>query len=113
MTYINPNWKSRQTAIETKFLFPTKHRSERMKATAMVGFHNEKKLSVTIPYQHELGFEGTSRKAAEQLLLKMVEYPDDVNDYSMVAGDTDYGLVFVIVEKGDDPWADELPPIAG
>ena len=97
-------------AIETKYLGPTNFRGARIKATAMDHFYSrswaddplghsrsDRKLSVTIPYPYEMSFgEPMHRKAAEQLMPKLVNDPDGV---SMVAGATDRGYVFVIVRK--------------
>jgi len=83
-------------AIETKYLGPTNYRGARIKATAMDTFSDEKRLSVTIPYQYELSAEAMHRLAAEQLMPKLVNDPDGV---SMVAGATDRGYVFVITQQ--------------
>ena len=86
-------------AIETKYLGATNYRGARIKATAMDTFSDEKRLSVTIPYPYEMSLgEPMHRKAAEQLMPKLVNDPDGV---SMVAGATDRGYVFVITQQAN------------
>ena len=84
-------------AIETKYLGPTNYRGARIKATAMDTFSDEKRLSVTIPYPYEMSLgEPMHRKAAEQLMPKLV---NDMDGVSMVAGATERGYVFVITQQ--------------
>lgn len=50
-------------AITTKYLGPTDHRGARIKASASAG-------SITIPYSHELGPQGSHEAAARALADK-------------------------------------------
>jgi len=84
-------------AIQTKFLGPTNYRGDRIKATGMDTFHSdERKRTVTVPYDYGATMEQMHRKAAELLLPQIVSEPDRVR---LVAGAWERGYIFVPVLK--------------
>jgi len=85
-------------SIQTKFLGPTNHRGDRIKATSMQAFSDGRKPSVTIPYDYGSTNEENHRDAAEKLL------PEVVNEYSLpsvglIAGGCDTGYIFTPIFK--------------
>ena len=84
-------------AIQTKFLAPTDYRGDRIKATGMDTFHtDERKRTVTVPYDYGATMEEMHRKAAELLLPQIVNEPERVR---LVAGAWECGYIFVPVLK--------------
>jgi len=84
-------------AIQTKFLGPTNYRGDRIKATGMDTFHSdERKRSITVPYDYGATMEQMHRKAAELLLPQIVTEPKEVR---LVAGAWERGYIFVPVLK--------------
>ena len=84
-------------AIQTKFLCPTDYRGDRIKATGMDTFHSdERKRSITVPYDYGATMEQMHRKAAELLLPQIVPEPKEVR---LVAGAWERGYIFVPVLK--------------
>ena len=80
-------------AIKTKYLGPTEYRGARIKATEMDSYNqNERKKSVTIPYDYGFTHERLHRDAAELLLPQVVHNPKIVR---LVAGGCEDGYVFV------------------
>ena len=83
--------------IQTKFLGPTNYRGDRIKATGMDTFHSdERKRSITVPYDYGATMEQMHRKAAELLLPQIVTEPKEVR---LVAGAWERGYIFVPVLK--------------
>jgi hypothetical protein len=87
-------------AIQTKFLGPTNYRGDRIKATGMDTFHSdERKRTVTVPYDYGATMEQMHRKAAELLLPQIVSEPERVR---LVAGAWERGYIFVpVLAKGE------------
>jgi hypothetical protein len=87
-------------AIQTKFLAPTDYRGDRIKATGMDTFHtDERKRSITVPYDYGATMEQMHRKAAELLLPQIVTEPKEVR---LVAGAWERGYIFVpVLAKGE------------
>lgn len=87
-------------AIQTKFLAPTNYRGDRIKATGMDTFHSdERKRSITVPYDYGATMEQMHRKAAELLLPQIVSEPERVR---LVAGAWERGYIFVpVLAKGE------------
>jgi len=83
-------------AIRTKFLGPTNHRGARIKATAMDTFIAERPVSVTIPYDYGVNAETLHRNAAEKLLPRVVNDPEEI---SLIPGGCDRGYVFVPIHR--------------
>jgi hypothetical protein len=84
-------------AIQTKFLAPTDYRGDRIKATGMDTFNtDERKRTVTVPYDYGATMEQMHRKAAELLLPQIVNEPERVH---LVAGAWERGYIFVPVLK--------------
>ena len=81
------------TAILTKYLGPTDHRGARIKAWSV------SKLSVTIPYPHELSGEACHRAALAAWLMKHRSTDDWMRRAEWVAGETTEGYAFVPVLK--------------
>jgi len=80
-------------AIKTKYLGPTDYRGARIKASAMDSYNrDERKKSVTIPYDYGFTHERLHRDAAELLLPQVVHNPKIVR---LVAGGCEDGYVFV------------------
>ena len=66
-------------AIQTKFLAPTDYRGDRIKATGMDTFNtDERKRTVTVPYDYGATMEQMHRKAAELLLPQIVSEPERI-----------------------------------
>ena len=84
-------------AIQTKFLGPTNYRGARIKATGMDTFHSdERKRSVTVPYDYGSTTEQRHREAAELLLPQIVNEPWRVR---LVSGAWERGYIFVPVQR--------------
>ena len=82
-------------AIQTKFLSPTNYRGARIKATGMDTFHSdERKRSITVPYDYGATTEQRHLEAAELLLPQIVNEPERVR---LVAGAWERGYIFVPV----------------
>ena len=79
-------------AIRTKFLGPTNSRGARIKATAMDTLSDERPISITIPYDYGATTEARHREAAEALLPRVVNTPEDVR---LIPGGCDRGYVFI------------------
>ena len=79
-------------AIRTKFLGPTNYRGARIKATGMDTEGDERPPSVTIPYDYGVNAETLHRNAAEKLLPRVVNDPEEI---SLIPGGCDRGYVFV------------------
>ena len=81
------------TSIQTKKLGASNSRGERIKATSMITWDNEPRLSVTIPYDYGQTPEENHRDAAMELLPKVVsEYV--IDEVTLIAGSCDRGYVF-------------------
>ena len=84
-------------AIQTKFLGPTDHRGDRIKATAMdKTFSDGVKKSVTIPYDYGATTEQRHRQAAELLLPQVVNYVEDVE---LIEGAWERGYIYTPITK--------------
>ena len=84
------------TSIQTKFLGPTNHRGQRVKATAMDTWNNEPRPSVTIPWDDGITPEENHRNAAMQLLPQVVnKYV--IDEVTLITGSCDKGYIFTPV----------------
>jgi hypothetical protein len=84
-------------AIQTKYLAPTDYRGARIKATGMDTFHSDdRKRSITVPYDYGATAEQRHREAAELLLPRIVSEPNHVR---LVAGAWERGYIFVPVRR--------------
>ena len=84
-------------AIRTKFLGPTDHRGDRIKATAMDSYSDGGRKSITVPYDYGIPVAEQHRQAAEALLplLKIGIYVDIV----LIVGGCQRGYVYIPVSK--------------
>jgi len=84
------------TSIQTKFLGPTNHRGDRIKATSMQAFSDGKRPSITIPYDYGSTNEENHRDAAMQLLPQVVnKYV--IDEVTLITGSCDKGYIFTPV----------------
>ena len=86
-------------SIQTKFLGPTNHRGDRIKATSMATWGGGKKPSVTIPYDYGLTNEENHREAATKLLPQIVS---TINNVMLVPGGCDKGYIFTPIFSSND-----------
>ena len=86
-------------AIETKFFGATNHRGERIKATAMDTFSDERPISVTLPYDSALNAEDNHATVALKLVPRVASwYNPEIDTVNLYHGATRRGYVFVIVK---------------
>ena len=86
------------TSIQTNRLGASNSRGERIKATSMVTWDNEPRLSVTIPYDYGQTAEKNHRNAAIKLLPKVVS-EHVIYEITLITGSCDRGYVFIPVLK--------------
>lgn len=82
-------------AIRTKFLGPTNHRGDRIKATAMQNYSDERRVSITVPYDYGIATATQHRQAAERL-LPLLNISEDVE---LIEGGCQRGYVYIPVSK--------------
>ncbi len=82
-------------AIRTKFIGPTDHRPDRIKATAMESYSDGRRKSVTITYDYEATTEARHRQAAEAL-LPLLNIGEDVE---LIEGGWERGDIYIPVSK--------------
>ena len=82
-------------AIQTKFLGPTDHRGDRIKATAMDSYSDGGRKSITVPYDYGIPTATQHRQAAEAL-LPLLNIGEDVE---LIEGGCQRGYVYIPVYK--------------
>ena len=82
-------------AIQTKFIGPTDHRPDRIKATAMESYSDGRRKSVTITYDYGIPIATQHRQAAEAL-LPLLNIGEDVE---LIEGGCQRGYVYIPVSK--------------
>ena len=82
-------------AIQTKFLGPTDHRGDRIKATAMDSYSDGGRKSITVPYDYGIPTATQHRQAAEAL-LPLLNIGEEVE---LIEGGCQRGYVYIPVSK--------------
>jgi hypothetical protein len=82
-------------AIRTKFIGPTNHRPDRIKATAMESYSDGRRKSVTITYDYGIPTATQHRQAAEAL-LPLLNIGEDVE---LIEGGWERGYIYIPVSK--------------